>query len=227
MSGQILVLDFGGQYKELIAGTVRGLSVYSEILPGSITADEVRRLNPAGMILTGGPDSVLLPDSPKCDPALFTLGIPVLGICYGMQMMCHILGGEVSSGGAGEYGRVTVTPSDAEKAPFSALMSHADAVTRLPEGFRATAHTARCIAACENTRQKLYGVQFHPETKHTEGGRELIRHFLYEVCGAPGGYQPEKTLDARMEQIRSAVGGQRVLLALSCGVDSSVCAALL
>ncbi|MCL2002623.1 MAG: glutamine-hydrolyzing GMP synthase [Oscillospiraceae bacterium] len=227
MSELVLVLDFGGQYKELIAGAVRGLSVYSEIRAGSMAADDVKRLNPIGVILTGGPDSVTLPDSPKCDPGLFALGIPVLGICYGMQLMCHMLGGEVSSGGAGEYGRVTVTPADSAQKPFLALMSHSDAVTRLPEGFKATARTASCIAACEDAGRRLCGVQFHPETKHTEGGREILRRFLYELCGASGGYRPEKTAAALIENIRYTVGEQRVLLALSGGVDSSVCAALL
>jgi len=184
MSGTILVLDFGGQYKELIAGMVRSLSVYSEIKPGNITADEIRRIAPTGIIMTGGPNSVYLPGSPRCDSKLFALGIPVLGICYGMQMMCHMLGGEVSPGAAGEYGRVLVTPEDSAQKPFLALMSHMDAVTRLPDGFAATARTGSCIAACEDKGRKLYGVQFHPESKHTEGGRGIMEKFLYDVCGA-------------------------------------------
>ena len=196
MNELLLVLDFGGQYKELIARKVRELSVYSEIKPGNLSADEIKRLNPIGIILTGGPDSVYLPDAPKCDPNLWKLGIPILGICYGMHMMCHMLGGKVASGGTGEYGRVDVSlaaqqPSElfrGIKGDFPALMSHRDAVTRLPKGFCATASTSVCVSACEHVGRKLYGVQFHPETKHTDGGREIIRNFLYAVCGASGDY---------------------------------------
>ena len=232
MSDLVLVLDFGGQYKELIAGAVRGLSVYSEIKPGSITADEVKRLNPIGIILTGGPNSVYLPGSPKCSPELFTLGIPVLGICYGMHMMCHILGGKVLSGGAGEYGRVKVTPAGTAsqlfgQKPFAALMSHRDIVERLPEGFLTTAATAACTAACEDPVRKFYGVQFHPETKHTEGGHEIIRKFLYDICGAAGDYRLDDYIDTQVRRIRQKTGDKKVVLALSGGVDSSVCAGLL
>jgi GMP synthase (glutamine-hydrolysing) len=234
MSDLALVLDFGGQYKELIAGTVRGLSVYSEIKPGGMAVDEIKRLNPIGIILTGGPNSVYLPDSPRCDPAIFSLGIPILGICYGMHLMCHTLGGEVASGDMGEYGRVKVTPAETpskifenKKDSFTALMSHGDAVTRLPEGFCVTAKTAARTAACENPAKKLYAVQFHPETKHTEGGREMLRKFLYDVCGASGDYKLDDYIETQIRLIREKVGGKKVLLALSGGVDSSVCASLL
>jgi len=234
MSGLVLVLDFGGQYKELIARSVRGLSVYSEIRPGNISVDEIKRLAPIGIILTGGPNSVYLPDSPTCDPAIFGLEIPVLGICYGMHLMCRALGGEVSSGGVGEYGRVEVTPKQPESAlfrgmdkPFPALMSHRDVVSRLPEGFRLTASTACCAAACEDAQKKLYCVQFHPETKHTEDGREIFRKFLYDVCGAAGDYKLDDYIDKQIYLIRKQVGTEKVLLALSGGVDSSVCASLL
>ena len=229
-----LVLDFGGQYKELIARSVRGLSVYSEIRPGNISADEIRRLAPIGIILTGGPNSVYLPDSPMCDPAIFGLGIPVLGICYGMHMICHALGGEVSSGGVGEYGRVAVTPSSPRSPlfrgidkPFAALMSHRDVVSRLPEGFRQTASTSSCVAACEDAQRKLYCVQFHPETKHTDGGREIFQKFLYDVCGAAGDYKLDDYIDKQINLVRKQVATDKVLLALSGGVDSSVCASLL
>ena len=223
----MLVLDFGGQYKELIARAVRGLSVYAEIRPGSLSAAEIKRLDPIGIILTGGPNSVYLPGAPSCDPGLFALGIPILGICYGMHLMCHMLGGEVGPGGVGEYGQVTVTPADPAQAPFAALMSHRDSVARLPEGFVQTASTANCIAACENPRMKLYGVQFHPETKHTKGGREVIRRFLFDVCGAAGDYKLGDYVDTQVQLIRQRVGGQKILLGLSGGVDSSVCASLL
>jgi GMP synthase (glutamine-hydrolysing) len=233
MSGLVLVLDFGGQYKELIAGMVRNLSVYSQIMPGSTGAADIERLKPLGIILTGGPNSVYLPGSPKCDREIFNLGIPVLGICYGMHLMCHTLGGKVASGNAGEYGRVTVSPSGAPsklfggKVPFTALMSHKDIVTGLPDGFRVTAKTAACTAACENKAKKLYAVQFHPETKHTRGGREIIKNFLYDICGAPGDYKLGDYIDTQINQIRARVGANKVLLALSGGVDSSVCAGLL
>jgi GMP synthase (glutamine-hydrolysing) len=234
MSELALVLDFGGQYKELIASTVRGLSVYSEIKQGSMTADEIRRLNPIGIILTGGPNSVYLPDSPRCDMEIFSLGIPILGICYGMHLMCYMLGGGVAPGEKGEYGRVTVTPLKnssklfrSKKESFTALMSHRDAVTRLPEGFRATAKTGDCTAACENRAKKLYAVQFHPETKHTKGGRKIIRSFLYDICGASGDYKLDDYIETQINQIRKKTAGKNALLALSGGVDSSVCASLL
>jgi GMP synthase (glutamine-hydrolysing) len=234
MSELVLVLDFGGQYKELIAGTVRGLSVYSEIKPGSMTADEIEQLKPIGIILTGGPNSVYLPDSPKCDPKIFSLGIPILGICYGMHLMCYTLGGKVEQGGKGEYGRVKVTPAKtssklfgSKKEPFTALMSHGDSITRLPECFRVTAETAVCIAACENAAKKLYAVQFHPETKHTKGGKKIIRRFLYGVCGASGDYKLDDYIKTQVKQIQKKACDENVLLALSGGVDSSVCAVLL
>ncbi|MDR0222823.1 MAG: glutamine-hydrolyzing GMP synthase, partial [Oscillospiraceae bacterium] len=223
MNELILVLDFGGQYKELIARAVRGLSVYSEIKPGNLSAGEIKRLNPMGIILTGGPDSVYLPDSPKCAPELFELGIPVLGICYGMHLMCHSLGGKVESGGAGEYGRVAVNA----KKPFIALMSHRDKVTRLPEGFVETARTDNCVASCENAAKRLYAVQYHPESAHTENGGEIIRRFLYDVCGASGDYRLDDYIKRQTREIRRKVGKDEVLLALSGGVDSSVCASLL
>ena len=232
MNELVLTLDFGGQYKELIAGMVRGLSVYSEIYPGSISADEIKRLNPIGIILTGGPKSVYFQDSPRCDPDILKLGIPVLGICYGMQMMCHILGGEAVSGSAGEYGRAAVTTDSASELlydldSFFALMSHKDSVKKLPEGFHATAYTDTCIAACEDNTKMLYGVQFHPESKHTDCGHEIIRRFLYDICGAAGDYKLDDYIETKIKEIREKVGEEKVLLALSGGVDSSVCASLL
>jgi len=230
MNELVLVLDFGGQYKELIAGMARELSVYSEIKQGGIKAGEVKRLHPIGIILTGGPNSVYLPGSPGCDPELFKLGIPILGICYGMQLMCHALGGQVSSGETGEYGQVQVVPGNARllpQEPFLALMSHKDSVKILPKGFAATASTSACIAACEDNARNFYGVQFHPETKHTDGGREIMQRFLYDICGAAGDYQLEDYIDTQVREIRRTVGGNNVLLALSGGVDSSVCASLL
>jgi len=229
-----LVLDFGGQYKELIARSVRGLSVHSEIRPGHMTADEIAKLAPIGVILTGGPSSVYEPGSPKCDPRLFDLGIPIFGICYGMHMMCHQLGGEVGPGSIGEFGTVAVAPIEplsglfgGSPLPFDALMSHGDAVRCLPDGFRATSATANCMASCENVAKKLYGVQFHPETKHTKPGREIIQRFLFGVCGASGDYKLDDYIAKQTQAIRQKVGAEKVLLGLSGGVDSSVCASLL
>lgn len=225
---KILVLDFGGQYKELIARSVRSLSVYSEIRSGDISAREVKEISPTGIILTGGPNSVYAQNAPTCDPDIFTLGIPVLGICYGMQMMCHVLGGEVQCGERGEYGRVKVTPiAESGYTPFLALMSHTDVVAKLPLGFTATAHTENCIAACKNAEKKLYGVQFHPESEHTEDGIAHIRHFLYNICGAKGDYKLDDYLEKQITAIRARVGDEKILLGLSGGVDSSVCAAIL
>ncbi|MDR0249621.1 MAG: glutamine-hydrolyzing GMP synthase [Oscillospiraceae bacterium] len=231
MNELVLVLDFGGQYKELIARAVRNCGVYSAIEPGSISAGEIKARNPIGIIMTGGPDSVYLPLSPRCDGDVWSLGIPVLGICYGMQMMCHMLGGEITPGAAGEYGRVVVSPSAPSAllgadAPFPALMSHGDIVSRLPEGFAATSSTPCCPAAsCEHAGRRLYGTQFHPESAHTQS--KVIRNFLFDICGARGDYKLDDYIATATERIRQKAGEERVLLALSGGVDSSVCAALL
>ena len=180
MNDLILVLDFGGQYKELIARSVRSNFVYSEVISSETTADEIKNRNPIGLILTGGPDSVNNTNSIKCDKAIFELDIPILGICYGMQIMAYLLGGSVSQSGTGEYGKVTVAKVDSseilsDEDHFYALMSHRDSVSKLPYGFKITAETANCIAACENPAKKLYGVQFHPETKHTQNGSGIFR----------------------------------------------------
>jgi GMP synthase (glutamine-hydrolysing) len=234
MKELVLVLDFGGQYKELIARTVRRLSVYSEIRPGSIGANEIKDLNPIGIILTGGPNSVYLPGSPKCDPEIFQLGIPILGICYGIQMMCHMLGGDVRPCEKSEYGRVKAfLKTDSVlfaglKEDNTVLMSHTDFVYKLPDGFVSIGATADCPrAACACPSKKLYGVQFHPEVEHTDNGQKMIGNFLFNVCGAKGNYRLDDYIHTQIRQIREIVGGQKVLLALSGGVDSSVCASLL
>ncbi len=233
MNELVLVLDFGGQYKELIARAVREARVYSEIRPGDIPAEEIKRLAPIGIILTGGPNSIYLTGAPVCDPEIFELGIPILGVCYGMQLMCHMLGGTVAPAGAGEYGRVTVIKSAPSRLfggadeSFTALMSHRDCVLRVPEGFGVTAKTKSCLAACEDEKRKLYGTQFHPESAHTAGGRDIIKRFLYDICGAAGDYRLDGYIDSKITEIRRKVGAGNVLLALSGGVDSSVCASLL
>ncbi len=234
MRETVLILDCGGQYKELIARRVRELGVYSEIHPCTMPAEEVRRRAPIGVIFTGGPDSVYLPDAPRCEPAILELGVPVLGICYGMQLLCHLLGGAVSPCEKSEYGVVDARFDQSSRllggieGEQKVLMSHTDRVTELPEGFRATARTALCpVAAFENDEKRLFGVQFHPEVENTKEGMRVLSNFLFGVCGAKGDYSMEDYLQRQIAAVREKVGEKRVLLGLSGGVDSSVCAALL
>ncbi len=230
----VVVLDFGGQYKELIAQSVRRLNVYSVIKPGNAPITEIKALSPIAIILTGGPNSVHGEDAVTADPAIFTLGVPVLGICYGMQLMCHLLGGAVTSSGTSEYGRVKAE-LDSGCALFAGvdqhpmvLMSHHDRVEKLPEGFAVYGKTKSCpIAACGDAERKLYGLQFHPEVKNTDIGLDILHNFLFGVCGAAGDYGIDDYIEQSIADIRAQVGDKRVLLALSGGVDSSVCAALL
>ena len=230
----VLILDFGGQYKELIARRVRECGVYSIIKPYDISIDEIRDINPIGIIFTGGPNSVYDPSSPVCDLQILELGIPVLGICYGMQLICSISGGKVSPCEKSEYGRTTVKVStdtllfNGLEEKQDALMSHTDLVTVLPEKFSSTASSETCpIAAFECTSRGIYGVQFHPEVENTPNGIKMIRNFLYNVCHAAGDYSMEDYLKTQIAQVREKVGDKRILLGLSGGVDSSVCAALL
>jgi len=230
----ILVLDFGGQYKELIARTVRELHVYSEIKPGYIPASEIKKMSPSGIILTGGPKSVYADNAHKCDSDIFKLGIPVLGICYGIHLMCHILGGEVIRGKS-EYGVIKANLNDSSElfrgigiSQSSVLMSHTDYVKTLPEGFERIGETDNCQnAACENKKLRLYGVQFHPEASHTAGGKTILKNFLYDICGVSGNYKLDDYIEAQIKEIQKKAGDEKILLALSGGVDSSVCAALL
>ena len=233
-SQTVLVLDFGGQYKELIARRVRECKVYSRIEPGNMPIDEIKKLAPIGIILTGGPNSVYDPDSPKCAPEILDLGIPVLGICYGMQAMCYALGGMIRSCDTPEYGKTPamVDPSfplfEGLSTEQTVLMSHTDGVSELPYGFVNCSRTLNCnnAAACDPSR-KLYCVQFHPEVEATPNGTKMIRNFLYRVCGAKGDYDMSDYEEYQIRSIRERVGGKKVLLGLSGGVDSSVCAALL
>ncbi len=234
MKETILVLDFGGQYKELIARTVRQLNVYSEIIKGSTSAEEIKKIAPIGIILTGGPNSVYLDESPKCDPAIFDLGVPVFGICYGMQLMCHTLGGVVKRGNKSEYGRIkckfdsSSTLLANSPANGSVLMSHVDSVVELPEGFVSVASTKICKnSAVENVEKGMYATQFHPEVEHTDYGKEIFKHFLFDVCKAKGDYLLNDYLEKQITAIREQVGSHKVILGLSGGVDSSVCAAIL
>lgn len=234
---KILILDFGGQYNQLIARRVRECSVYCEVHPHTMTAEQIRQFAPIGIIFTGGPGSVYEPDSPQVDPAVFTLGVPVLGICYGCQLLAHHLGGRVTpaqADSAREYGK-TKTYYDTTSPLFRGLpaegiswMSHGDYMAQVPAGFRLTAHSDACpnVAIADEAR-RFYGVQFHPEVHHTEMGTRMIRNFLYEICGASGSWTMADYKQTAIQQIRRKVGSGKVLLALSGGVDSSVCAALL
>ncbi len=236
MSNQtVVILDFGGQYKELIARRVRECGVYSVIEPYDTPIEQLSAMNPIGIIFTGGPQSVYAEGSPTCDPGVLELGVPVLGICYGMQLMCHLCGGKVVSCTRSEYGTLDAMLDDTSSALFSGLesaqrvlMSHTDRVDGLPEGFCVTAHTALCpVAAFENPERRLYGVQFHPEVENSAHGKDMLHNFLYNICHAAGDYSMEDYLRSRIAAVREQVGEKRVLLGLSGGVDSSVCAALL
>ena len=234
---KILILDFGGQYNQLIARRVREQQVYCELHPHNMPLDEIRRFDPIGIIFTGGPHSVYLPDAPKPDPDVFSLGVPILGICYGCQLLAQSLGGLVTAAedaSAREYGK-TETFFDPTCALFRDLpeqsvtwMSHGDYLARVPEGFRLTAHSAACptAAICDEER-RFYGVQFHPEVNHTAFGREMLHNFLYAVCGVYGDWTMADFKRRTVAELRERVGTGRVLLALSGGVDSSVLAALL
>ncbi len=232
----VLVVDFGAQYAQLIARRVREANVYSEIVPHSITAAELARRDPAAIIFSGGPKSVRVPDAPSIDPGVYDLGVPILGICYGQQLIAQQLGGEVGGGGAGEYGRTVVHRStdvvssiltDDLPADQTVWMSHFDAVQRPPEGFVATASSegAPC-AVIEAPERKIWGVQYHPEVAHTPHGQELITRFLHDLAGLPATWTMENFIDASVEAIRAQVGDGRAICGLSGGVDSAVAAAL-
>ena len=232
---RIIILDFGGQYTQLIARRVRECRVYSEVMPWRVSAGEIRAREPVGIILSGGPASVNDPDAPRCDPAVYDLGVPVLGICYGMQLTAALLGGSVERAKEREYGRVTVSMTEQEGllnglSPQSACwMSHTWQVSQCPPGFRPVARTDNCpVAAMANDARRVYGVQFHPEVTHTEEGRQIIRNFLMDICGCRGDWTMEAYAETAIRQIRDITGDTgTVLLALSGGVDSSVAAALI
>jgi GMP synthase (glutamine-hydrolysing) len=229
----ILVLDFGAQYAQLIARRIRECRVLSELIPCDVGVDAIRERDPAGLVLSGGPASVNEPGAPSLDPAILELGIPVLGICYGMQAMAQALGGEVAGGGSGEFGKTEVEIDgtgllfDGLDGTHTCWMSHNDSVTRLPDGFRATAATAGApTAAMEHPERRLHAVQFHPEVVHTPFGTQLLERFAYAVCGQDGTWTPQHVIDEQVERIRAQVGDERVLCALSGGVDSAVAALL-
>ena len=230
----VLVLDLGAQYAQLIARRVREAHVYSEIVPHDLTAAEIAARRPSGIILSGGPSSVYEPDGPQVDPGLFELGVPVLGICYGHQLMAQALGGEVGNTGAREYGGTNlhvIAPGGVLLQDFpetdSVWMSHGDAVVRAPEGFRVTATTDQIpIAAMEDPERGMFAIQFHPEVSHTPRGQAVMKRFLYDGCGLLPEWTPTNIIEDAVERIRAQVGTADVLCALSGGVDSAVAALL-
>ena len=231
----VIVLDFGAQYSQLIARRVRECGVYSQIYPFTVSAEEVRRINPKGIIFSGGPSSVKMPGSPRPDSGLFSLGIPILGICYGLQVMSEMLGGNVTCPEKKEYGLQNIDIVDkstellkdvSEKSQV--WMSHGDSVDRIPEGFRVTATTPTCpYTAIEDSRRKFYGVQFHPEVVHSVEGEKMIRAFVLDICKAKADWNMGSFVNDAIASIREIVGNKRVLCGLSGGVDSSVAAVLI
>ena len=234
---KVLVLDFGGQYNQLIARRVRECSVYCEVKPYTMSMDDIRAYDPIGIIFTGGPNSVYAAGSPQADPEIFKLGVPILGICYGCQLIAHNLGGRVTEAQedtAREYGK-TETYFDTSCRLYDGLpeegitwMSHGDYMEKVPDGFALVAHSDACpnVGICDKARG-FYGVQYHPEVNHTQHGTDMIRNFLYKVCGATGDWTMGDFMRTSIDSIRAKVGGGKVLLALSGGVDSSVAAALI
>ncbi len=249
----VIVLDFGGQYNQLIARRVRECNVYAEVHSYTMPLEEIKKMNPKGIIFTGGPNSVYLEDSPSYTKEIFDLGIPILGICYGSQLMAHLLGGRVATAPVSEYGRTETfidasTVSDQSgaseenrtqtgeksklfrgiKKKITTWMSHTDYIAEEPAGFRVTAHTKDCpVAAMENEEKGFYATQFHPEVMHTEQGKELIYNFIYNVCRCSGDWKMDSFVDSTVKALREKIGSGRVLCALSGGVDSSVAAVLL
>ncbi|MEL7035279.1 MAG: glutamine-hydrolyzing GMP synthase [Cyanobacteria bacterium J06592_8] len=230
----IAILDFGSQYSELIARRIRETEVYSEVISYRTTAEQLATLNPQGIILSGGPNSVYDNGAPHCDPEIWNLGIPILGVCYGMQLMVQQLGGQVERAQRAEYGKASLLIDDPThlltnvEDGSTMWMSHADSCTQLPEGFEILAHTENtpCAAIAEHER-KLYGVQFHPEVVHSIGGLALIRNFVYHICSCQPTWTTEAFVEEAIREVRARVGDKRVLLALSGGVDSSTLAFLM
>ncbi|RIY16907.1 GMP synthase (glutamine-hydrolyzing), partial [Bifidobacteriaceae bacterium WP012] len=231
--GPVLVVDFGAQYAQLIARRVREANVYSELVPHSMPVDEMLAKDPQAIILSGGPASVYEPGAPDIDPKIFEAGVPVLGICYGFQVMAHELGGDVDKAALGEYGKTPATIDDSEgllaNSPVeqNTWMSHGVAVKRAPEGFKVLAHTEGApVAAMQDESRKLYGVQWHPEVKHTPLGQELISTFLHKCAGLDNNWNPSNIIEDQVAKIRAEVGNAQVICGLSGGVDSAVAAAL-
>ncbi len=229
----ILILDFGSQYTQLIARRIRELNVYSEIHPHTFGIDELKKMNPKGIILSGGPMSVYDKDSPQIDPEVLELGIPVLGICYGLQLICRNLKGNVEPAENREYGKAMLNIVDSKgilegvEKNSTVWMSHGDYVTMMPEGFQITSETASSpICSISNEQKKIYGLQFHPEVVHTEEGIKILKNFVSSICGCSGSWTPDNFISASVAEIKQRVGDAHVICALSGGVDSSVAALL-
>jgi len=229
----VIVLDFGGQYNQLIARRVRECNVYCEVLPYHSSIEKIKSMNPKGIIFTGGPASVYAKNAPVCEKEIFEIDVPVLGICYGSQLMSYLLGGKVEKASKREYGKTEVHVDGTSElfrdidSTTVCWMSHTDCVQSLPEGFRVIAHTESCpVAAIEHPEKKLYGVQFHPEVVHTQKGKEMLRNFLYHICGCSGDWKMSDFAEQAVLNIREKVGNKKVLCALSGGVDSSVSAVM-
>ena len=231
----VIVLDYGGQYNQLIARRVRECNVYCEVKPYNSPIEEIKKLSPKGIIITGGPNSVYAEDALLCDKELFTMGVPILGICYGSQLMAHMCGGKVATAPVSEYGHteVTIDATDSElfaevPASTSCWMSHTDYIAEAPAGFRVTAHTPVCpVAAMEDQSRKLYATQFHPEVVHTREGQKMLFNFVRKICGCKGDWRMDSFVETSIQQLREKIGNGKVLCALSGGVDSSVAAVLL
>lgn len=230
---RVLILDFGGQYNQLIARRVREQNVFCDLLPCDMSIEKIKEYNPIGIIFTGGPNSVYEEGSPRIDKAVFELGIPVLGICYGCQLTAHTLGGKVESAQTSEYGKAEVSyiySKLTKDMPTKAVcwMSHTDRITELPAGFKMIAKSENCpYAAFGNEERKIYGVQFHPEVNHTQLGTKLLRNFLYEVCGAHGDWTMSNFVSNQIAALKEKIGDKKVLCAMSGGVDSAVAATLI
>ena len=232
---KIIVLDYGSQYNQLITRRIRDLGVFSELLSHRITAEEVKAMNPKGIILSGGPNSVYDENAFGIDPEIFNLGIPVLGICYGMQLITYKLGGSVEPAKNREYGKALLEVTSDQAVLFketpkqqTVWMSHGDLVTKVPEGFETVGTSKDCpIASIQDTTRNFYGIQFHAEVRHSEYGIELLRHFAFDVCHCEGNWTMDNFIDMQVEKIREQVGDKKVLLGLSGGVDSSVVGVLL
>ena len=230
----VIVIDFGGQYNQLVARRVRECNVYCEIYSYKTDIEKIKEMNPKGIILTGGPNSCYEPDSPTYTKELFELGIPVLGLCYGAQLMMHLLGGKVERADVREYGKTEVFVNT-ESPLFTGVeesticwMSHFDYISKVAPGFDICAHTKDCpVAAAENRDKKLYAIQFHPEVLHTVRGKEILSNYVYNVCQCAGDWKMDSFVKSSIEAIREKVGDGKVLCALSGGVDSSVAAVLL
>ena len=230
----VIVIDFGGQFNQLVARRVRECNVYAEVIPYTTSLEDIKAKNPKGIIFTGGPNSVYKEDSPSYDKSIFEIGVPILGICYGSQLMAYKLGGEVATAPVSEYGKTDVEVDTSSllfegvSATTTTWMSHTDYIAKAPQGFKITGHTGNCpVAAMENAEKKLYAVQFHPEVMHSVEGQKMLHNFLFNVCKCTGDWKMDSFVETTIAQIREKVGDGKVLCALSGGVDSSVAAVML